>query len=91
MTFYERVTRPHLFLTYVAIASLGGGLGSIYAGKFNAVVGIEGVLVWAGLILMLWHSWAHKPTWPEIIKSRQFWIGISLIAAGNIFWFAFSK
>jgi len=91
MTFDEKVTRPHLFLTYAAIGALICGLGSIYAGTFNAVVGIEGVLVWTGLILMLWHAWTHKPTWPEILKSRQLWIGTSLIAAGNIFWFAFSK
>ncbi|HEY6391874.1 MAG TPA: hypothetical protein VIX89_11390 [Bryobacteraceae bacterium] len=91
MTFYEKLTRPHLYLTYGAIAALVGGLGSIYAGRFDAVVSLEGVLVWTGLILMLWHAWAHKPTWPEILKSGQFWIGIILIAAGNIFWFAFSK
>jgi sulfite exporter TauE/SafE len=78
-------------MTYCAIGALIGGLGSIYRGEFNAVTGIEGVFVWTGAIVMLWHAWAHKPTWPEMLKSRQFWIGISLIAAGNIFWFAYSK
>jgi hypothetical protein len=91
MTFYEKATRPHLCFTYCAIAALAGGLGSIYTGGFNAVGAIEGVFGWTGLILMLWHAWTHKPTWHETLKSKQFWIGISLIAAGNIFWFAFSK
>jgi hypothetical protein len=91
MTFYEKATRPHLFFTYCGVAALIGGIGSIKAGTLNAVAGVEGVFVWAGEILVLWHAWAHRPTWREILKSRQFWIGISLIVAGNIFWFLFSK
>jgi sulfite exporter TauE/SafE len=91
MTLYEKATRPHLSVTYCAIGALIGGVGSIYAGRFSAVVGVQGVFIWTGLILMLWYAWAHKPTWPKMLKAQKFWIGISLIVAGNIFWFAFSK
>jgi hypothetical protein len=91
MTFYEKATKPHLFLVYCAVAALIGGIGSIRAGTFNVIAGLEGIFVWAGLILMLWHAWMKKPTWPAMLRSKQFWLGICLIAAGNILWFEFSK
>lgn len=91
MTYYEKATRPHLAVTYCGIGALAGGAGSIYAGRFNALVAIQGVFVWTGLAIMLWQAWVNKPTWPEVLKAQQFWIGISLIAVGNIFWYAFPR
>jgi hypothetical protein len=91
MTFYEKATRPHLFLTYCAIAALLGGIGSIYAGTLNAIAAVEGAFVWTGIALMLWHAWRQKPNWQTMLKSKQFWLAVGLIAVGNIFWLEFSK
>ena len=91
MTFYEKATRPHLFVTYCATGALVGGMTSIYFKTLSAVAAVEGVFVWTGLVLMLWHAWTNKPTWPVMLRSKQFWFGIGLIATGDIFWFEFSK
>lgn len=92
MTFREKASRPHLFVTYCAIGAFVGTIESIYAGAPNTISAIEGVFVWTGCLVMLRHAWAKKPNWTEMLKSHAFWVGVALIATGNIlFWLGISK
>jgi len=86
MALREKASRPHLFVTYCAIGVLIGGIGSQHAGMLNTAAYIQGLFIWMGVILMLGYTWTRKPTWPETLKSKQFWFGIGLIAVGNILW-----
>ena len=91
MTLDEVVKRPHLFLACCAAFALIGGIGSTLAGQLNTVAITDGVFVWVGVIIMLRHAWMKKPTWPAMLRAKQFWIGVCLIAAGNFVFFEFSK
>jgi hypothetical protein len=72
---------PRLYVTAISIGVAFGTAMSIYTGRIDL---IGGPFVWAGCVIILRRVWQTRAGWPEILRSKAFWVGVAAMIVGNL-------